>query len=104
MTRKPDPDSGLVLKSEWAPDSIVVRNYGRYPDHDVATYPGNHLVVLIAPNGRLYQVSLEGNALRVSAREGGIWVRPKADNVVEVVNLTPFERDVERAMQAEADE
>lgn len=88
-----------VLNTEFDDDTIVVRDYGRHPDMTVATYPGHDQVEFIAPNGRLYSVCLEGNALRVSSREGGIYVRPKADNVVEVFNVTPFEREVERGIE-----
>jgi hypothetical protein len=93
MPKPTDPKT--VLKTEFEADSIVVRDFGRHPDPVVATHPGHDQVEFIAPNGRLYSVRLEGNALRVSSREGGIYVRPKADNVVEVFNVTHFEREVE---------
>jgi hypothetical protein len=97
MSRRPIKP-GEALRTEYAPNTVVVRDLGRYPDFDVATYPGTHDVSFVAPNGRLYQVRLEGNKLRVSAREGGIYVRPKADNMVEVINVTPFERELDEGM------
>ena len=97
-TRKPIAP-GMVLNSSSIPDTIEVHDYGQFPVTLTHTQAGDGLVKFIAPNGRIYSARLEGNRLRVSAQEGGIYVRPKGDNVVEVVNLTPFERDTEEGMQ-----
>lgn len=88
----------LKFRADFPPDSIVVQDYGKHPDTVVAKYDGNHVVSLVAPNGRIYMVRLEGNVLRVSSREGGIFVKPQASNVVEVFNLTPFERELQRGL------
>ena len=98
--RKPNrlhPQDGKVLNPRLGSDynTVEVHNFGRYPDTKLHTHDGDVTVDFIAPNGRAYRVHLVGNRLHVAATEGGIYVRPKADNLVEVVNLTPFERDVE---------
>jgi hypothetical protein len=100
--RKPLEDGkvlGLRTGSEY--DSIEVHSYGRWPETRVRTIApaGDFNLKIIAPNGRTYDVQLDGNALRVSTSEGSIWVHPKADNLVELVNLTPFERDVEERLR-----
>lgn len=88
----------LKFRAEFPLNSIVIQDYGKYPDTIVATLPGEHVVNLVAPNGRIYQVRLEGNSLRVNSREGGILVKPQAANVVEVINLTSLERAAERGL------
>lgn len=83
------------------PNTVEVHDYGRHPETLIHTHEGHVSVRFVAPNGRLYGVRLDGNKLRVASLEGGIYVRPKADNVVEVVNLTPFELTADRAMDGE---
>ena len=89
------------------PNTVEVHDYGRHPNTLLHTHEGETDVHFIAPSGRIYRVRLDGNKLRVSSNEGGIWVRPKADNVVEVANLTAFEHATEALLdgeEAETDE